>query len=179
MKTSLQRARWLLRGALFLVLAPLCGPGVGRAQVAETRAEPWLEMKAAAEAMADVDPEPALPPRSDVARTGQPGAGRAKEAAADSAPHAARAELHDAVRSAVREEIQQEVRGVGHGPSQPGTAAVRRGAQGESARSDAARANDAASQAQQARLNREVSRSREKSQGKPLVTPPASATGRP
>ena len=85
MKTSSLRARLLLRGALILVLTALSHPGVGRAELpAEPRPEPWLEMKAAAEAVADVDPEPALPPRTDVARAGQPGAGRAKEAAAGS-----------------------------------------------------------------------------------------------
>jgi hypothetical protein len=179
----------LLLGALLAV-----APGRGGA---EDRPAPLAEMRAAAEAQADVDPEAAPLPHREVlsgkkpAAAGSPsGQGAAPAAAKDGA----RAALQAAVRSAVQAEIAREVQGIGAGSDAakgsgrgrdkdtPGASAA------EPGRSQAAHANEAAAQAQQARLNRTVGQERglgpikndKKMVGKPLILPaaPSGRTGR-
>lgn len=174
--------RLVLAGALLTAAWALGLPGRSQAQALPA---PLAEMRAAGEALADVEPELPSPPRRDalppaaLASNGghEKEAASAKDGAKDSAKDSAamaaarasaRAELHAAVRSAVHSEIAREVQSVGR--SANGLALGRANkASGEPSRGEAAHANEAAAQAQQARLNREVSRGRGAMEGKPLV----------
>lgn len=165
--------------------------GAAGAIRAEGVLSPLAEMRAAAEALADVEPDGVRPPRPEIPgargpRSGEHGAAEDPHAAAagkggDAArashdPASTRAALHAAIRSAVHDEVAREVQALGRAP---GAAAQGKGAgPGEPARGEAERASDAARQAQQARLNRAVGQSRGMGQGhsnKPLIAaPPAS-----
>lgn len=181
--------RVLLVGALLAV-----APGRGGA---EDRPSPLAEMRAAAEAQADVDPEAVSLPHREVLPGGRPaaaGTAAGEGGASSAAKDGARAALHAAVRSAVQAEIAREVHGIG-----PATEAAKAQGKGrnkdapgasaaEPGRSQAAHANEAAAQAQQARLNRAVGQERgigpvkndKKMVGKPLILPaaPSGRTGR-
>lgn len=187
-------SRVLLVGALLAA-----APGRGEAEGVPS---PLAEMRAAAEAQADVDPEPAPLPRREVLpggklATGRTAAGERERASSAAAKDGARAALHAAVHSAVQAEIAREVQGIGRGPDVPNAkgGGKNKDAPGastaEPGRSEAAHANEAAAQAQQARLNRTVGQMRglghdkpdkgdKKMVGKPLILPaaPSGRTGR-
>ena len=186
----MQLGRALGAGVLLAVL------GTAAAVRAEGGPSPLAEMRAAAEALADVEPDVARPARPEVpaapgARSGEPGAPGAIERAAASGKvgGAARAELaraerasvnaalHAAIRSAVRDEVTREVQALSRAPW---AVAPGRAASAGEPRGETERASDAARQAQQARLNRAVGQSHGMGQGrsnKPLVTLPPAAAG--
>ncbi|MFO0577191.1 MAG: hypothetical protein U1A78_24560 [Polyangia bacterium] len=188
MRVFTQLGRALGAGVLLAVLGT---PGAVRA---EGGLSALAEMRAAAEALADVEPDgvrPARPegPAVQGARSGEPGAAE-RSPASGKASGIARAELaraerasgsaalHAAIRSAVRDEVTREVQALERAPraAAPGRAA----SPGEPARGEAERASDAARQAQQARLNRAVGQSHGMGPGrsnKPLITLPPAAAG--
>lgn len=191
MRSPSHVSRVLLIGALLAV-----APGRGGADGVPA---PLAEMRAAAEAQADIEPEAALIPRREVLRGGRPAtagtaAGEGERAASAAAKEGSRAALHAAVRSVVQVEIAREIQGIGPASD---AAKARGGGQNKDApgastaepgRSQAAHANEAAAQAQQARLNRTVGQERgigpvkndKKMMGKPLFVPsaPSGRTGR-
>lgn len=184
----MKAGRLVLAGALLAAAWALGLPGQSQAQA---QPSPLAEMRAAAEALGDVDPEPlALPRRDALPVTAQASGGahekapeseRAKDGAKDSAKDnaalaaaraSARAELHAAVRSAVQSEIAREVQNIGRTAN--GLANGRANKEsGEPSHGEAKQANEAAAQAQQARLNREVSKGRGHMYGKPLTGNPS------
>lgn len=188
----MQLGRALGAGVLLAVLGL---PGAVRA---EGGLSPLAEMRAAAEALADVEPDVVRPARPELpgapgARAGEPGAterahATGKVGGVDRAElvraerGSASAALHAAIRSAVHDEVAREVQALERAPrsAAPGKSA----SPGEPARGEATRASDAARQAQQARLNRAVGQSRGQGQGqgqgqgrsnKPLITAPPAA----
>ncbi|MFO0575537.1 MAG: hypothetical protein U1A78_16200 [Polyangia bacterium] len=168
----LQRANRRVRalcaavGAVFVLGA--AGPARGEALFA-----PLAEMRAAAEALAEVEPEPVPPRAADAVHAA--GAGAPAGSAAQGAMPAARASereaLHAAVRAAVHDELRGELRG-GRGLA-PGAAALLR-----HGRDGAGHASEAATQAQQARLGRDLAQERGRAQGTPLASAPTPAAGR-
>lgn len=136
-------ARRILSGGILLLVI-----GAPRVGLAEVVVSPLGEMRIAAEAVGDVDPEP--------------------ERAS------ARVTLRAAVRSAVHDEIQRELHraGSGGGAPSPGARRARDEAKGESERSTAGRASEVAAEAQLARLNREVSQGRGRMQPRPVTGVP-------
>lgn len=187
------KARGLVRAGALLAAVWALGMAGRSTAWAQTEPAPLAEMRAAAEVLADVDPEAGGAPRRDTLppKAQAPGGAQEKESAkestrdgakdhakdGDAASHASvRAELHAAVRSAVQSEITREVQSISR--SANGLALGRANKEsGEPARGEAAHANEAAAQAQQARLNREVNQGRGRMYGKPLVGNPS--TGAP
>ncbi len=170
--------RGLLLGAL---LALLFSSQEGRAELAPS---PLVELRAAAEALADVEPDaPAVPhkeaiptilPRDTTATAKAEGLTLSANPAPS--PGAARANVKEAIRSAIHEEVGRELvdrpsivkrfeRGKGT-PKQADSA--------DNGRSEAGQSRAAALQSQQARQNQAVSQANKETRGQSgkLVTPP-------
>ena len=168
---------WIL-GAL---LAFLSSAQEGRADLLPS---PLSELRAAAEALADVEPDALPVPRRESVPAALPRE-TAAAAKAESLTSAAnlglpqsplRPSLKDAIRSAVHEEVGREfverpsiVKGIerGKGTPKPADSA-------ENGRSEAGQSRAAALQSQQARQNQAVSQANKEPKGQSgkLVTPP-------
>lgn len=149
-----QRAAWIVCTLL------LSGPGLCRSAQAEVEPSPLVEMRAAAESLAELQPE-------STARSGAaPLPGMAK------APAGERKDLlREAVREAVRSEVAKER--VSLARSASGRGAAKSDNAADNGNSASGQAHSTAAQAQQAKRNNEVSLQHRQNMGKgPTLTPP-------
>lgn len=152
-----QRAAWIICTLL------LSGPGLGRSAQAEVEPSPLAQMRAAAESLAELDPESAH--RSGAALL--PGAVKA--------PAGERKDvLREAVREAVRSEVAKErVSLAGSAPGRSSGVAKADNA-ADNGNSASGQAHSTAAQAQQAKRNNEVSLQHRQNMGK---GPPLAPSG--
>jgi len=181
--------RWLVLGAMLLgLLAPRVG-------LAEGGTTPLGELRVAAEALADVEPDLVLPPQRS--RETPPVIHDATAAAAthgtadsrqDNSPKESfRSEIKEAIHGAVRAEIAREAMGRpvlaqqrdrSKGSAQPNDS-------NDSGRGEAGASGKAALQAQQAHQNQAVSQARKAGKGeslmngKPMNPSPKDFSGKP
>ena len=153
-----QRAAWIVCTLL------LSGPGLCSSAQAEVEPSPLVEMRAAAESLAELEPE-------STARSGAallPGAAKA--------PAAERKDLlREAVREAVRSEVAKERVSLARSASGRGVGAAKsdNAADNGNGNSASGQAHSTAAQAQQAKRNNEVSLQHRQNMGKgPPLTPP-------
>lgn len=151
-----QRAAWIICALL------LCGPGVVRSALAEVEPSPLAEMRAAAESLAELEPEPAH--RGGAALL--PGGAKVLVGARKDV-------LRDAVREAVRSEVAKERVSVGSNSAGRSGSAGKSDNSAESGNSASGQAHSTAAQAQQAKRNNDVSLQHRQNLGKgpPLIPP--------
>lgn len=151
-----QRAAWIICTLL------LSGPGLSRNVQAEVEPSPRAEMRAAAESLAELDPEP--PYRSGAALL--PGAAKALAGERKDI-------LREAVREAVRSEVAKERVSLGRSASGRSPGAAKSDNAADNGNSASGQAHSTAAQAQQAKRNNEVSLQHRQNMGKgPALTPP-------
>lgn len=165
--------RWVVLGAMLLGLL------VPRVGLAEGGTTPLGELRVAAEALADVDPDLVLPPqrtRETPPVIHDSTAAAATHGTADSRQdnshkESFRSEIKEAIHGAVRAEIAREAMGRpvlaqqrdrSKGSAQPNDAA-------ESGRGEAGASGKAALQAQQAHRNQAVSQAKKAGKGESLM----------
>lgn len=180
--------RWFACAMLVLLIAPL-------SVRAELGPSPLLELRAAAEAHADVDPDAVAVPRRDSLPVALPHEVTASvkadtltvRAEAKAAGVSGRVDLKEAIRGAVHAEIAREVTdrpqvgsalGAGKGTPKPNET-------GESGRSEVGLSRAAAMQSQQARQNQAVSQANKAARGQseklmgPTIIPPGKTKALP
>lgn len=188
MRGSLGRHCWL---AVWAGLLCLLTPSLGRT---EGESMPLAELRAAAEALADVEPELVLPRRHEgqLGTTTREPAAAALDGTRDSPkdkPHdkSFHSELKEAIHGAVRAEIAREAMGR---PTLSQSVAHAKGAakpseSSDSGRGEAGSSGKAALQAQQARQNQAISQAKKAGKGESLMTgkqmtpPSKDFTGKP